>query len=33
MLDASVKQVTDEEINLVDLAEMLQQANSKASVT
>ncbi len=27
MLDASVKQVTDEEINLVDLAEMLQAAN------
>ena len=33
MLDASVKQVTDEEINLVDLAEMLQAANSKISVT
>ncbi len=28
MLDASVKQVTDEEIRLVDLAEMLQDANS-----
>lgn len=27
MLDASVKQVTDEEIKLVDLAEMLQEAN------
>ncbi|MEI7575962.1 MAG: (Fe-S)-binding protein [Armatimonadota bacterium] len=33
MLDASVKQVTDEEINLVDLAEMLQAANSKTPVT
>lgn len=29
MLDASIKQVTDEEIRLVDLAEMLQAANSK----
>ena len=28
MLDASVKQVTDEEIRLVDLAEMLQEANA-----
>lgn len=27
MLDASIKQVTDEEIRLVDLAEMLQEAN------
>lgn len=27
MLDASVKQVTEEEINLVDLAELMQQAN------
>lgn len=28
MLDASIKQVTDDEIRLVDLAEMLQEANS-----
>ena len=28
MLDASIKQVTDEEIRLVDLAEMLQEANA-----
>lgn len=27
MLDASVKQVTQDEIRLVDLAEMLQEAN------
>ncbi len=27
MLDASIKQVTDQEIRLVDLAEMLQDAN------
>jgi len=30
MLDASIKQVTDEEIKLVDLAEMLQAANTKS---
>jgi len=29
MLDASIKQVTEEEIRLVDLAELLQEANSK----
>jgi Fe-S oxidoreductase len=28
MLDASVKQATDEEINLVDLAELVERANS-----
>lgn len=28
MLDASIKQVTDQEINLIDLAEMLHKANS-----
>ena len=27
MLDASIKQVTDEEIRLVDLAELMQEAN------
>lgn len=29
MLDASIKQVTDEEIRLVDLAEMLQESNAR----
>lgn len=28
MLDASIKQVTEEEIRLVDLAELMQQANN-----
>lgn len=28
MLDASIKQVTDKEIDIVDMAEMLQRANS-----
>ncbi|HZH98517.1 MAG TPA: (Fe-S)-binding protein, partial [Fimbriimonadaceae bacterium] len=30
MLDASIKQVTDDEIKIVDLAEMMQQANAPA---
>jgi Fe-S oxidoreductase len=29
MLDASIKQVTDEEIRLVDLAELMQEANAE----
>lgn len=28
MLDANIKQVTEDEVRLVDLAEMLQEANA-----
>jgi Fe-S oxidoreductase len=31
MLDASIKQVTEKEIRLVDLAEMLDEANPSAT--